>query len=430
MNTFTEKIKKIPTEYYIILLTILGCIAVVYAFTGLWPWKENPYNSYSLQAQAWLDGHLDLGQDYPWLELAIYDGKYFVSFPPFPSFVLLPFAILFKSATPDHFIALAVTCIGAIYAAKIYKKVCKSLQSIIFFVLFLFLASGFVFIGINGYVWFIAQNMCFTLSLMSIYYALEAKGGLSFSLWACAVGCRPMTILWLPILIMLVYRSVYRASADGSYKLDFAKKISESQNYSCIKKMIELIKNRWYWCVGPVIIASVYMILNYKRFGNIFEFGHNYLPEFTSSDSGQFSISYLWENLNKLLHFPDMNPENGAIAFPNAEGFAFYIAAPIFLVIIGVWLYALLGKRKHSTAFLILVPIITVCHVVFICLHKTLGGWGFGNRYLLDILPWLYLFMLAWKPKNESFVKWITPVAVFGCALNLIGTVAVYNYWI
>ena len=45
------------------------------------------YKSYSLQAMAWLNGRLDLGQDYPWLELAVFQERYYVSFPPFPSLV-------------------------------------------------------------------------------------------------------------------------------------------------------------------------------------------------------------------------------------------------------------------------------------------------------------------------------------------------------
>ena len=47
-----------------------------------------------LQAQSWLEGRLDLGKDYPYLELAVFGGKYYVSFPPFPSYIMFPFAAL------------------------------------------------------------------------------------------------------------------------------------------------------------------------------------------------------------------------------------------------------------------------------------------------------------------------------------------------
>ena len=76
---------KLEWRYVICPLAFLIVLWVAASFTGHWATEENPYRSYALQACAWLDGRLDLGKDYPWLELAIYEGKYYVSFPPFPS---------------------------------------------------------------------------------------------------------------------------------------------------------------------------------------------------------------------------------------------------------------------------------------------------------------------------------------------------------
>lgn len=52
------------------------------------------------------------------------------------------------------------------------------------------------------------------------------------------------------------------------------------------------------------VIALSYMILNFARFGNITEFGHNYLPEFTRSELGQFNIGYMAENLKNMFSVP------------------------------------------------------------------------------------------------------------------------------
>ena len=79
-------LEKVDWIYVIVPLALLGTFWVIAAFTGQWPWQSNPYNSYALQTDSWLKGRLDLGQNYEWLELAIYQGKYFVSFPPFPSY--------------------------------------------------------------------------------------------------------------------------------------------------------------------------------------------------------------------------------------------------------------------------------------------------------------------------------------------------------
>ena len=67
---------------------------------------HEPLDSYTLQALAWREGRLSLGQDYPWLELAIYQGDWYVSFPPFPSVVMLPLTYLFGENTPNNLLII------------------------------------------------------------------------------------------------------------------------------------------------------------------------------------------------------------------------------------------------------------------------------------------------------------------------------------
>ena len=68
-------------EYGIIVITsVLLYLFLMCWLTGYGPLKQNVYNSYALQADSWRQGRLDLGQDYPYLELAVYNGKYYVSF--------------------------------------------------------------------------------------------------------------------------------------------------------------------------------------------------------------------------------------------------------------------------------------------------------------------------------------------------------------
>ena len=49
---------------------------------------HTPYNHFALQAEAWLNGRLDLGGPPPAYagmnDFARYDGRWYVPFPPFP----------------------------------------------------------------------------------------------------------------------------------------------------------------------------------------------------------------------------------------------------------------------------------------------------------------------------------------------------------
>ena len=130
-----------------------GCfllvLTVAAAMTGQWCWQANGYNSYALQADAWLKGQLDLGQDYPWLELAIYEGRYYVSFPPFPSFLLLPFAALFGTQTPDGIISLCFSLLGVWLCVNLARKTGQSPLQAVLLALCLYLGTGYLFIALT-----------------------------------------------------------------------------------------------------------------------------------------------------------------------------------------------------------------------------------------------------------------------------------------
>ena len=286
-------------DYYFLAIPL--CIAIflwiIGAFTGMWPGDSNSYNSFALQADSWLNGRLDLGMDYEWLELAIFDGKYFVSFPPFPSYILLPFAVFCGANTPDNIINPIATVIGAIYAYKLCLKVLgNEKNSLAFlFTMILYLGSNTMFFIANGWVWFMAQNFSFTLTIMAVYYAYKACPGWSLFFWACAVGCRPFQILYFPVLLILMISTWKKNEHDF--------------------KVVKNIKSDWYKGIPCFLVALSYFILNYARFGSIFEFGHNYLPEFTRTETGQFNLAYLKGNLANMFRLPERIEETGKMNF-------------------------------------------------------------------------------------------------------------------
>lgn len=405
-STFPAAAATVNVRYEVIAgLCFIAAMLAVMMFTGYWPTRPNEYNSYTLQACAWLDGRLDLGQSYRHLEIAKYGGKYYVSFPPFPSYIMLPFALLMGENTPDAIISLLVTVIGIRYAVCIYYTLCTDNHGL-FWVLFLYLGTGYVFIAMNGYVWFIAQTMCFTMSLASLYYAIRGWGLISLTAWACAVGCRPLVFLYFPLLIGILRQS----NNDLS--------------------LWQLFRRKWYWCIGPLLLGGSYMLLNFLRFDSVFEFGHSYLPEFVNASAGQFSIAYFADNLAKLFRMPVWNGKDAPVTFPTANGMALWLVNPMLVTIAAAWVFAL-SKGKQKDVFVwAAIPVLTVAYVFILCCHRTLGGWHFGSRYLLDVMPWLFLGLIMWKPESGRFTLLNLPLCCFGISLNFIGTVAVYNYWI
>ena len=411
MSKNTRKIITIDYYYIALIFCILAVVFIFSSFTGILPWADNVYNSYSLQAESWLHGRLDLGMDYPHLELAIFNDKYFVSFPPLPSYVLLPFVLIFGSNTPDNLLCIVSTLIGALYSYKLCKNILGEERNSSSFLLSLIIYVGCntLFFICNGWVWFIAQNFCFTFTILALYHAQKGNPGWSLFYWACAVGCRPFQIIYLPILIWLMIMQWKK----------------EDKHFSFITK----IKREWYKGTPCFILATSYCILNYARFGSITEFGHNYLPEFTRITTGQFNITYLAENLSRMLRLPIYDKSKHMLNFFYADGVAFYLVNPIFLLFAFLLIYQIFKKEKKKLPINLLIFVLAIVHIISICLHRTLGGWHFGNRYTCDLIPVILLGIALAIPRT----KWTNPllhaILMSGFALNLVGTIVAYNYW-
>lgn len=139
----------------------------------------------------------------------------------------------------------------------------------------------------------------------------------------------------------------------------------------------------------PALVAFALGWYNWARFGNPLEFGHNFLPEFMREENGQFHLEYFWPNLKNLLR-PVLLTETLDLSFPTFNGFLPFLANPLLLL----WLLALIvrGRKKQlDRADDILVGCYLLT-VVVLCLHRTLGGWQFGARYLVDPFPFCLLF--------------------------------------
>lgn len=394
---------KLEWRYVICPLTFLIVLWVAASFTGHWATEENPYRSYALQACAWLNGRLDLGKDYPWLELAIYEGKYYVSFPPFPSLVLLPFAAVLGTNTPDHWISLGFSIIGIIYAIRLYRAITGTYEMAERYVLFLFLGNGYLFIALQGgWVWYMAQTMCFTFSLMSLFHAAKKHIGRAFAFLACAFGCRPMVVAYIPLILML-----------GTEK-------------ASVKTWIR----KGYRLIPACMIIGFYLMLNVARFDNPFEFGHTHLPEFVRSTEGQFSLNYASKNFKQLFRLPQTGGEHGMLIYDTYDCMAFWLIDPIIVSFMVTWLYALTRKRKAYGLNLIIVPATTCVHLMIVCCHKTMGGYQFGNRYIVDMLPYVFYGLITYK-QDAGKAEWLNnSLFALGFSINLIGTVSTYNHWI
>jgi len=181
---------------------------------------------------------------------------------------------------------------------------------------------------------------------------------------ALAVGCRPFSILLLAayMLQLLVRQGLALKRLPGAaFWLPFA---------------------------AAAAVGAALALHNYVRFGSLLEFGHTYLPEFQREPGGQFHPDYLWPNLLQLLR-PVGFTAALDLRFPVFNGFLFVAANPVFLW----WFVRLAGKLYHCTFAVrdALALAGFAAGLLALCLHRTLGGWQFGARYTVDLIPFVLL---------------------------------------
>ena len=363
--------------------------------------SHNGWDSYTLQADAWLHGRIALEQDYPYLELAVYKGQYYVSFPPLPAVLMLPYVLAFGPDNPNNLL-LAVWAIAALPALYLSfrRSGLREVPSAVVSLLFLY-GSNLLWMSTCAGVWFLAQVLNFTLLCWALYCFTLQRHALCTALIALAVGCRPLSVLYLvPVFILFVREDRQKGRSTG-----------------------QALLSEWPCVLSALLIGTVYMFYNIVRFGNPLEFGHNYLPEFVRSPEGQFSLSYLWPNLKEaLFRFVSVEPD-ATLRFSEFGSMAFYLANPVFLAL-GVQTVSDL-VRRHFRPVQVLCWIFLILHLLLLCCHRTLGGWQFGCRYTCDMIPYVILYYLLKGKKPDVGILYF--FGFLGLIFNLYGTLHMMN---
>ena len=404
MNELLEKIKKIINPLIIFLLIFIMFL-MLDDILGKSILEGSVYKSYELQVEAWFNGHTYLAHDYSYLELAIYNGHYYVSFPPFPSVFLVPFYIIFSNDIPANLISFFLFSFEFVIIYKLLKEHKTSEINSIPLASSITIGSNLLSLSIDSGVWFFAQLMNNLLCILSINAFVKKKKTLSYLFLGLAVGCRPFSAIY--ILMFFIYYII----TENDKKL--SKRI--------IDNIVPLIPT--------MFIGIAYMIYNYIRFDNIFEFGHNYLPEFINAEYGQFSFHYLFDNLKSLFFNRISFDRRLNISF--GMPFSFLIANPIFIVYYFRSIKNIIKERKINY-FRILIFIFTFLNIILICMHRTLGAWQFGARYTCDILPFI-LLGIVWKTNRKGEIEktelnlFEIVCIIIGVILNIFGVILMYT---
>ena len=382
---------------------------------------ENPYDP--LQ-------RIDQFPDYEW-DMSYYKGQYYVYFGIIPVLTFyMPYTLLFHDYPLNDFAVLFFAIISILGFSYCYtwfiRRFFPNIPAVIFFTgMMLFLNSTFL-------IWCVRRSFSYELALVSA--ACFSITGLSFILnairedriqkWkivfgcllmACAVGCRPTSILVSFInipLFLYIYIHYYRKSqSSGFWKL-------------------MLIAAIPYWIIG-----SGLMFYNQLRFDSVFEFGRTY--QLSTQESSAYTnglpissfligiVNYVFGNPGILKdYFPFLKAGNGLFFdfFGTKEfGNIFPVSAVCPLVYLILFL-PLFWKKIRNKGFLFWSVIIVLIILGFSLSGITGMMVGTIQRYSLDfswmlVLASILIAFLVWENLENSSQQKVFYFFFAGCLL-------------
>jgi hypothetical protein len=159
------------------------------------------------------------------------------------------------------------------------------------------------------------------------------------------------------------------------------------------------------FCLIPFILGVATLAYNYVRFHSITDFGYARIPGVLDEpwyNHGIFSVAYIPRQAYEML----LKPWDITTTFPylTPDGFSssILLSSPFLLLT----LRAGAKDRALKLAAWIAVGLLTI----LLWMHGNAGGWQFGYRYAMVLLPWMFLLLLESAKKHVTKLEW----ALFG----------------
>jgi len=388
------------------LAVYLSCTAVYFALASREVITQHtPFNHYALLADAWLNGRLDLGHPPPPYtqnnDFAEFKGRWFVSFPPFPAVLLLPWVKL--AGTPENLrdgqVWLWVAGLGPSLLFLALEKMrrmgegrASEWENLALAWIFAF-GTVYFFSAEQGTVWFAAHVVAVALTAIYLIAALDAERPI---LAGTAIGLlfatRPHVV---PAGLFFLFE-VWRKSWRGTWKATDWRTVAKKLGAYAVPIVIVLALTFWH---------------NRARFGG-FELGHEHLVvgwRGRIDKWGLFSYHYLARNLaivtSSLPYWSHSSPKLQV----NSHGLALWFTTPLYL-----WL--LWPRRKSFVWWALLFSTAPV--FLALLLYQNSGWLQFGYRFSNDFAVFLFAMLAA---GGYRFGRLFYGFAAWGIIVNTFG---------
>ncbi len=384
------------------LLFVCGALyALTAALLGRWGSPDSAY--FNLLADAFLHGRLGLSNPPATVDLAPFNGAWYVPFPPLPALLLLPWVavagvarvstVLFGAVVGGANVALAFLLLDGL-ARRGWSKLGR--EGNLWLTALFAVGSVHWYMSTLGSVWFLAQLCTVTFMLAAAWSAVATGSALlAGAMLAVAMLARPHVALCYPLLLAIGIQ--HAAARPGGLS---ARRLAS-----------------WAAVLAAPLALSGALLLAYNklRFGNPLDFGYlrqNVARELAADLLlyGQFNLRYVPHNLwAMLLAGPVWNVARRQVV-PTIDGMSLLITTPALIYLARARQRSALAIGAWLALALLLVPLLT---------YYNTGWWQFGYRFSLDFMtPVLVLLALAAGARVSATMR---ALIVLGVLVNAWG---------
>jgi hypothetical protein len=398
------------TQIY--LITLVLAVGLVYYFSNP---KPQHYYDYTFRvAENVLHGAIGFKEKPPsWLnEFVPFEGNWYSVFPLGSILTMIPFAFFkFIGAIKDMpaalISAISASLVGLFSFLIAQKYELTRQKQILMITGILFGSWMWTNLAMAG-AWQLALGFAMVGELGAIYFTVfNRKPLLAGTFFALAFGNRTEILLTAPIFMYLLIS-------------DCKTQISDSENeQSEIKIPKSKIQNLLLFCAVPFVLGISTLIYNYIRFHLFTDFGYARIPGVLSEPwyrYGIFSIWYIPLNVWEMLYTPWKRIATYPYLVPTGFGGSIWWSSPFILFIFRR------GARDKALKYVAWTAIVVLTFLLWI--HGNPGGWQFGYRYAMILLPWVFLILLENSPKK------ITPLELIAYIFSsLVNSYATYLFF-
>ena len=393
MNKILTKFYSIPFQVKVIFFVLLIGTGLIYFFSN--PAPQNYYDYSFRVAENFLRGEIGFVEEpLPWLnEFVPYKNRFYSVFPLGSVLTMIPFALLKVAGLISEMPAAVI--VSLIAAAICLFLLLISMHYEFSWTRRILLTCGILFgtwmwtnLAMGG-AWQLALGFAMVGELGAIYFSVYKRNPLLAGLFfAFAFGNRTEILLTAPIFMYLITR--------------------ESINLNEATKSLVNWRSLIKFCVFPFILGVLTLVYNYARFESFTDFGYARIPGVLDEpwyQYGIFSIYYIPLNFLEMLYTPWKRIADYPYLVPTGFGGSIWWSSPFLLFL---FRFGAKDKILKYTAWFAIVVL-----TFLLWIHGNPGGWQFGYRYGMILLPWIFVIFLENSPRKITILEWLAYIFAF-----------------